>query len=46
MSASFRQLIDVGDIDGLVRTIDDLTSDRDWESLYDLRLAAKAAASS
>ena len=46
MSESFRHLIDVGDIDGLVRTIDDLTSDRDWESLYDLRLAAKAAASS
>ncbi len=46
MSDSFRHLIDVGDIDGLVRTIDDLTSDRDWESLYDLRLAAKAAASS
>ena len=46
MSASFRQLIDLGDVDGLVRVIDDLTSDRDWETLFDLRLSAKAAATS
>mgnify|MGYP006279657027 CR=1 FL=1 len=46
MSASFRQLIDAGDIDGLVRVIDDLTSDRDWEQLFELRVAARAAASS
>lgn len=46
MTASFRELIDRGDIDGLVRLIDDLTSDRDWETLFDLRTAARAAASS
>ena len=46
MSASFRQLIDVGDIDGLVRLIDDLTSDRDWETLFELRSSARAAVAS
>ena len=46
MTASFRQLIDVGDIDGLVRLIDDLTSSREWDSLAELRTAARAAASS
>lgn len=46
MTHSFRQLIDVGDVDGLVRMIDDLTSARDWGSLLDLRTAARAAATS
>ena len=46
MTASFRQLIDLGDIDGLVRLIDDLTSSREWDSLAELRSAARAAASS
>ncbi|MEY3456545.1 MAG: hypothetical protein RIR38_807, partial [Actinomycetota bacterium] len=46
MTTSFRQLIDVGDIDGLVRLIDDLTSDRDWDTLFELRASARAAATS
>ena len=46
MSQSFRQLIDHGDVDGLVRLIDDLTSDRDWDTLFDLRSSARAAAAS
>jgi hypothetical protein len=46
MTTSFRQLIDVGDIDGLVRLIDDLTSDRDWDTLFELRTSARAAVTS
>jgi hypothetical protein len=46
MSESFRQLIDRADLDGLVRLIDDLTSDRDYETLFELRSAARAAAAS
>lgn len=41
---SFRALIDHGDLDGLVRHIDGLTASRDWDELFDLRTAARAAA--
>ena len=44
--SSFHALIDHGDIDGLVRHIDVLTSARDWDEMFDLRTAARAAASS
>ena len=43
---SFRTLIDHGDVDGLVRHIDGLTSSRDWDELFDLRTAVRAATSS
>lgn len=41
---SFRTLIDHGDVDGLVRHIDGLTASRNWDELFDLRTAARAAA--
>ena len=43
---SFRTLIDHGDVDGLVRYVDGLTSSRGWDELFDLRTAARAAANS
>lgn len=43
---SFRTLIDHGDVDGLVRFVDGLTSSRGWDELFDLRTAARAAANS
>ena len=43
---SFRTLIDHGDVDGLVRFVDGLTSSRGWDELFDLRMAARAAANS
>ena len=43
---SFRTLIDHGDVDGLVRYVDGLTSSRGWDELFDLRTSARAAANS
>ncbi|TSA52301.1 MAG: hypothetical protein D4R44_05940 [Actinobacteria bacterium] len=39
-------LIDRGDFDGLVRTVDDLCSSRDWSSLLQLRNACRLATAS
>ena len=43
MSAVYEPLIDHGDIDGLVRLVDDYCSSRNWAQLLALRNACKAA---
>ena len=44
--SDFNQLIDRSDLDGLVRTVDDLCSSRDWPSLLQLRNSCRLATAS
>ena len=44
--SDFNQLIDRSDLDGLVRTVDDLCSSRDWSSLLQLRNSCRLATAS
>jgi hypothetical protein len=44
--SDFNQLIDRSDLDGLVRTVDDLCSSRDWTSLLQLRNSCRLATAS
>ncbi len=44
--SDFNQLIDRSDLDGLVRTVDDLCSSRDWSSLLQLRNSCRLATTS
>jgi hypothetical protein len=44
--SDFSQLIDRSDLDGLVRTVDDLCSSRDWPSLLQLRNSCRLATAS
>jgi hypothetical protein len=44
--SEINQLIDRSDLDGLVRTIDDLCSSRDWSSLLQLRNSCRLATAS
>jgi hypothetical protein len=44
--SEIKQLIDRSDLDGLVRTVDDLCSSRDWSSLLQLRNSCRLATAS
>ncbi len=44
--SEINQLIDRSDLDGLVRTVDDLCSSRDWSSLLQLRNSCRLATAS
>ena len=44
--SDFNQLIDRSDLDGLVRTVDDLCSSHDWPSLLQLRNSCRLASAS